>query len=655
MRRDKKRVHWKRALPWLLGATSLYYVLARFLPSAPQKHYGVIEDSWAQVLHTAFQQHWQFGRDIVFAFGPWGFLYGGFDPATHSIAIIVWMALALVFWWAGWRVARHFFGNEVMAWLWFMFFIAVSSVTIFLNMDVRLTAFAVLLLLLHFFVEDEPWTWVQVALTIALGLSGLIKFSELLLALVLVLAIAADDILRYRRFPWLLPAYLGSVLLFWVLAGQHLSSLVPFLSSSWDVASGYTEGVMLTGRNEMRATSYFVAAATSLCALIGYVAWRRHRFFGIIPLIGFCLILFGAFKYGYVRNDGHEVTAVSKLLLVSLAGLALLWPTARKKGNWAVIANFLPVLAVWFFAANTFGRYSQTGLTVTFGRTLGSGQLFAPMELLTGRRNLSEAHEKFLDDFRHEFPLPPIKGSVDVYPANQSAVLAHRLDYRPRPMMQSYTAYTPTLAEMNAAFLRGDRAPENILFELWTIDDRFPALDDGLSWPELWTRYEVAGRAHDFVQLQRRTTPGRYELIPLAEVPLGLGTTFNLPSTDNELIWAEIKIDQSLRGKITAFFYKPPLLWINVTLKDGRTRPFRIVPGIARAGFLLSPVVESTRSFALLLAPNSTPMLADFAVASIKLTAETKSGQTQCYQSPIRLRLYKLSISNGALASATSR
>ena len=41
---------------------------------------------------------------------------------------------------------------------------------------------------------------------------------------------------------------------------------------------------------------------------------------------------------------------------------------------------------------------------------------------------------------------------------------------------------------MNAAHLRSERAPDHILFDVWSINDRFPAQDDSLSWPELEDR-----------------------------------------------------------------------------------------------------------------------------------------------------------------------
>ena len=58
-------------------------------------------------------------------------------------------------------------------------------------------------------------------------------------------------------------------------------------------------------------------------------------------------------------------------------------------------------------------------------------------------------------------------------------------------MIQSYAAFTPELADLNAAYLRSSHAPDNVFFECAPIDDHYPSLDDGLSWPVLLTRYDI--------------------------------------------------------------------------------------------------------------------------------------------------------------------
>src|ERR1043166_4045127 len=125
-------------LRWLAGATTLLYVLSRFLPCSPPVQHGEIEDSYMQVLHTAFAAHWQFGRDIVFPFGPWGLLYGGYLPATHLVCVIAWAVLSAVFWWAAWRLTRQFFSDYLPAWLFVMGLAAVAGLEVLTVPDARL-------------------------------------------------------------------------------------------------------------------------------------------------------------------------------------------------------------------------------------------------------------------------------------------------------------------------------------------------------------------------------------------------------------------------------------------------------------------------------------------------------------------------------------
>lgn len=205
------RAYTKTLATWLAAVTSLVFVLSRFLPSGRPGAYGIIEDSWIKMLHMAFAERLQFGRDIVFTFGPWGFLYGGYHPATYLVSVVVWAVLAVVFWWAAWRVVTHFFGKPLVCWLWMMAVIELASISPFLNMDVFLTAWPLLLLLLYFCVEERPFTLTQAMVVISLALLSLIKYSIFTIAVVTVLIIAADNVFQQRRFPWIVVAFVGGI------------------------------------------------------------------------------------------------------------------------------------------------------------------------------------------------------------------------------------------------------------------------------------------------------------------------------------------------------------------------------------------------------------------------------------------------------------
>jgi hypothetical protein len=142
--------------------------------------------------------------------------------------------------------------------------------------------------------------------------------------------------------------------------------------------------------------------------------------------------------------------------------------------------------------------------------------------------------------------------------------------------------------------------------------------------------------------LKRSATPREYHLTPFKDLPVHFGESIMLPVTTNGPIWAEMEINKSILGSVVSTFYKPPILMLMVSMRDGRQLCFRLVPGMARSGFLLSPLIKDNASFVALAAADGGRALADEEVASVALSADTPSGSTTCYQSPMRLRLYHL-------------
>jgi hypothetical protein len=649
------RAQTKTLATWLAAVTSLVFVLSRFLSSVrPTGAYGIIEDSWIQMLHMAFAERLQFGRDIVFTFGLWGFLYGGYHPATYWISVVVWVVLAVVFWWAAWRVVTHFFKNPLISWLWLLAITGLATVSPFLNIDVRLTAWPLLLLLLHFCVEERPFTLTQAMLVISVALLSLIKHSIFTIAVVTVLIIAADNVFRQRRFPWIVVAFVGGIFFFWVIAGQRLNWFSVYLRSASEIVSGYTEAMMWQ-MTEKVDIARFWGVTTAVCALAGYVVCKRHRLFGLLPLLGLVFILFTAFKYGYVRHDGHEVAATNLLLFAALLWLPAAWCVVWQSSRWLIPVVLLPLIFATPLASLSLRRYANVGLFSVLAQQLSVQNLFAPAKIFLGfledRQHSFRSYNAYAASLRGAFPNLGIHGSADIYPLSQTLALPLGVTCQPRPIFQSFCAYTPKLAELNAAHLRSDRAADHIFFDVSTIDGRFAPQDDSLSWPELLTRYDITGMGGKYILMKKSVTPKQYKLTPIGETVASFDEAITIPSMMAGPIWVTIDIRRTLYGNIIAMVYRPAGVSLTLFTRSGRIYSGRLLPAVARAGFLLSPVVENRQSFSSLASTNWQHELADLEVASARITADGGKGVEGGYQSAMRLRFYRLEFQRQDLGS----
>ena len=67
-----------------------------------------------------------------------------------------------------------------------------------------------------------------------------------------------------------------------------------------------------------------------------------------------------------------------------------------------------------------------------------------------------------------------------------------------------------------------------------------------------------------------------------------------------ELIWVKLDLEPEFSGRLMGLVYKPSPLFLEIKTARGPAARYRLIPGVARGGFLLSPLVSDGMSFAML-------------------------------------------------------
>lgn len=585
----------------ILATSALIYI--PFAPTFPYKP-DALDGGWIFALNQAVAQHLVFGKNLIFTFGPYASLYTHeYSPQTAFLMFSGSFFVALAFGFSLLYLSRKsIFSKLIAACTAFSMFLMPSD-TRFMGLS-----FLALLLICQIATDPEPkdgsyfFKTISVFLmTLALGWFPLVKATFGVCAFI-VIFIACLLSLEKRKFIIafsIIGLFLSWVAFLWVAAGQPILDLPGFFIAQLPIVSGYTAA--MSTPSPWFQLLFFVV----FCALVWFFGNQKLHIENSSQLalaIGSALILFMAFKEGLVRDDLHRLTA-GGMLAVAGGSFFLAYRTKP-----TLIACIIGVIGFLIF---NFPHFSLQELS------LDAKEIVA---VIKTPHKYQLQYNASLQDIRSSQPLPLLSGPTDIYSWGQSALLGNGLDWDPRPVLQSYSAYTPTLEEKNKRHLIGPKAPQNIFFEIQPIDNRLPSLEDGASWPLLLANYQFKGLYNNgtLALLERRENP---TLITTSQIFSGTfkpNTQIKVPNNVS-FAWAELVIKPTLLGRVAGIFFKPPQIHILYTFPDGHSEEFRYIAGMGETGFLLSPLVESTRDFLELSAPEASTYFANRRPVSVSI------------------------------------
>jgi hypothetical protein len=548
-----------------------------------------LDQAWAYAMNEAVAHRMVFGRDVIFTFGPYASAYTWmYHPKTDRLMFaadtLIGLAVAI--------------GALALATRGRMAYLLPLPVVVYLSdRDASFLILPLLFLLIciritlpktHKWKLIENWQVVAVLLTIMLALS-LIMLVKGTFAVMSGSVAGLGWLLLLRSRPrWALAlgvVFVTGLVGFWLAAHQPVWALPGFFLAQMSIISGYSDA-MSTALPPAPVAIILYGISASLLLLAGVLSFGRGAGLpGRIMCVGLAFALFLVFKASFVRNPATLIGA--RLIGASFVLLAAF-----------ILATSLPHWTALIVIAGSITAWVPTAGGNVWNR-IASVQKFAFRQLVYG----VQARTGFGQDLRQQFaaarakicqenPLTRVDGGADIYPFSQDILLASRLEWSPRPIVQSYSAYEPKLADINAEHLLGISAPRNVFFDVCPIDNRLATLEDGKSWPLLLTRYRIVGRAGHFLVLERNHEAGNDpKMLDISVSRQRIGQEFNLPRT-SEPVWAEINVRPTFLGQIFSALFKPPQLHVLFRFEDGHTETYRYIAAMGRSGFIISPVIH---------------------------------------------------------------
>ncbi len=554
--------------PWSSGLTVLLSIFV-FLPLHGFTLQGEPDLSFGIVHHHGFANGLQWGVDLVSTYGPWGFLFRGFHPATDLLLFALNGLIGAAF---GLALAVHLQPVQ-QGWLRSLISVGVFALLSFGGSDTRYLGFFLLATLRLTEREKPSFAVERVVVLIALGLLALIKFSYFLLACGIAGVLAMREILLLRRVSRDVVILFSGVITFWLLAGQNPVNIPRWVRLAAEVAAGYSQGGVLLPRPGDASDSLFAVSACALLIVSFYLGrnirgWKTSA----VRTAGLAVCLWFVFKASFVRfDDSHSVTGASCLALLALMILPVevRGLPGRAKRALSVVFCLASACALWLGLDSLRARGAWMN------------------RLVRDRSSLARLHTENLLFLRKRSVIPPITGRIDSLHTGQASLLAWGLDYAPRPVFHSYLAWSEGLGQLNARHFSGPAAPDYLWIEFFPIDGHPPLLEDGPAWLEIAARYRPSARNHPLLECRDAPLTSRRTL--RLERSVRVGEAIVLP--EGEVLWAEIRTRPTFPGWLVRTLIRGPVQSMEMTFPAGPVRTYRFSPG-AEGGFILTPLHE---------------------------------------------------------------
>ena len=364
---------------------------------------------------------------------------------------------------------------------------------------------------------------------------------------------------------------------------------MPYIKSGFELISGYNDVMFL--ENQIKGSYLLVVLIsvflTAILILNIYSKKKKDWIKMATVLFLFGTTVFVLYKQAFVRGDiGHinDFFRFIPLIIVSNLDLHL-----NFKSIYTKIAFLFILLIPFYFLF--IKQDNQIEIKAKFPKSdfINGFKIFTPTSGMFLNKNDSQLPATVLEKIGYK--------TVDIYPWNIHLLLENKLNYLPRPVLQSYTVYTPYLEQLDFDHYNSTKAPEFVIYDFVSIDGRYPLFDESKLNLALCKNYQVAelfdfdGRKIILFQKKKDFKPITFEKTKEYAMLL------NSPLVPKKDVYYEIGIYNSLLGKIVSVYQYAPEIRLEIKLKNGNLMDYRTSKLLLETGLYSDIFINDTNNF----------------------------------------------------------
>lgn len=594
-----------KTIAWFAMNKKLIYILLSLalavigFPNLVSQYDLTIDPQIHWVFNSLFQENFLATQNIIFPHGPLSFLEYPLGKGKNILfSSIFFLSVRFVFAF----VALKFYNVDKN---WSSFFILIALILFLQYLDFELVLCGLVFLLVATHLKTHKKIALFLAVLIAV-VSFYIKISIGVVAgtllgsycIYLCYTFGETNEVHYDRNR----ASLSSILLllsyplvlfaFWIAFYKTGSGFFTYLIGVKELVLGNSDSASLYPDNNWW---YLSISVVSLAAIPFFLEKKQNRFLFFISLLS----ILAVWKHSMAREDAWHI--MKFFYWVFFIGATLLLNEPSRK----LASRFLLCTSLIFFYQNA---RNVTGAALLSIKTLSVNAITQNIITNDGKKKSQSALRKEARrcDLEAEDIFRLKNSTVDCYPYNYCFIERNNLDWVPRPIIQSYAAYTPWLDKKNAEHFLSDAAPQYLIWEndilkrdrwnsaMTSIDGRYLLHDEPQTIDAIFRNYIIVNKAKEYTLWEKRDTTLKGGFSESLKDSLQWGKWFPVPQIGT-FMNAQVELELKVLGKLKAALYKGEAVYIEYKTDLG-IRKHRITQKHANKHLWVSPLLGNLNS-----------------------------------------------------------
>ncbi|OSZ78931.1 hypothetical protein CAP35_11985 [Chitinophagaceae bacterium IBVUCB1] len=543
-----------------------------------------LDPSWQIMLNHALLHKYVWGKDIVYTYGPLGFLETRVSYGIPSYVFILFDLFVIV---NLFIVFKSYINNASQKWLAVFLLFCLCIVYTMSGSTPWLLMFFIVYWMRRLY--DHPNILNYVILVCCISLALFMKLNTGLISIFLFGALQVLMLLQKKIKLLNAGLYVGaSAIIILLLAWLLNVSLYGYFIAAAEIVKGYV-GVMSIESDKYKVVEMKInILAVVLMMLYGWIVINavRHKKYEHIFFAGVaCIFIVLLRKQAISRNDwGHYLEFFSSSSLILFTGVFTVDAGLQK---WLLRFTGMYILLLMLFDARM-----RTPLV------LAKSKIEPKLSYISG---IAQYNNKPEEKNSRKIPLNvllQLKGhTVDVFPWDAACAIENKLTYTPRPMFQSIGAFTEKLQLVNENHLY-TKPSDYLLYEYATIDGRYAFFDDCRANIFIANNYKVAdsflmGDRQVLLLKRNGTNPVATKFDTIKTESYAISDKVFIQGSD----FIKIKISENNKGRLNTFLNRAQEIKLVMTLDDGSAKTYKTSAEMLQAGMFVAAFIDGNTSF----------------------------------------------------------